>query len=51
MAMYMATIAIMCHVEPDLLSDVPKASWAARKEAIRDVRAPVLLLMLVVGGL
>src|SRR5437868_9510920 len=51
MVMYMATIAIICRVRPNLLPTVPKASWAARKEGLRDVWAPVLLFVLVIGGL
>jgi len=51
MAMYMATIAVICRVKPDLLPTVPKASWAMRKEGIRDVWAPTLLFLLVIGGL
>jgi tripartite ATP-independent transporter DctM subunit len=51
MAMYMITIAIICRVKPDLLPTVPKASWAERKAGFRDVWAPVLLFVLVIGGL
>ncbi|TMJ33197.1 MAG: TRAP transporter permease [Alphaproteobacteria bacterium] len=51
MAMYMMTIALICRVRPNLLPTVPKASWAARKEGLRDVWAPLLLFVLVIGGL
>src|SRR6185312_10141297 len=51
MAMYMVTIALICRIKPDLLPTVPKASWAARKEGLRDVWAPALLFVLVIGGL
>jgi C4-dicarboxylate transporter DctM subunit len=51
MAMYMMTIAVICRVRPNLLPTVPKASWVARKEGLRDVWAPLLLFVLVIGGL
>ena len=51
MAMYMATIAIICRVKPDLLPTVPKASKAERLAGLKDVWAPLLLFLLVIGGL
>ena len=51
MAMYMITIAIICRVKPDLLPTVPKASWQDRVAGLKDVWAPVLLFVLVIGGL
>ena len=51
MAMYMITIAIICRVKPDLLPTVPKASWQDRATGLKDVWAPVLLFVLVIGGL
>jgi len=51
MAMYMITIAIICRVKPDLLPTVPKASWAERMAGFRDIWAPLLLFVLVIGGL
>jgi len=51
MAMYMVTIAIICRVKPDLLPTVPKASWEDRLAGLKDVWAPVLLFVLVIGGL
>jgi C4-dicarboxylate transporter DctM subunit len=51
MVMYMITIAIICRVKPDLLPTVPKASWAERMAGFRDVWAPLLLFLLVIGGL
>ena len=51
MAMYMITIAIICRVKPDLLPTVPKASWQDRAAGLKDVWAPVLLFVLVIGGL
>ncbi len=51
MVMYMITIAIICRVKPDLLPTVPKASWAERMAGFRDIWAPLLLFVLVIGGL
>jgi len=51
MAMYMITIAIICRVRPNLLPTVPKASWQDRLAGLRDVWAPMLLFVLVIGGL
>jgi tripartite ATP-independent transporter DctM subunit len=51
MAMYMVTIAVICRVRPNLLPTVPKASWAQRVAGLKDVWAPLLLFVLVIGGL
>ena len=51
MAMYMVTIAVICRVRPNLLPTVPKASWAERAAGLKDVWAPLLLFVLVIGGL
>jgi tripartite ATP-independent transporter DctM subunit len=51
MTMYMLTIAVICRVKPDFLPTVPKASWDQRLAGARDVWAPVLLFILVIGGL
>ncbi len=51
MSMYMLTIAIICRVRPDYLPTVPRASWKERKAGLRDVWAPVLLFVLIIGGL
>ena len=51
MLMYMATIAVICRVKPDFLPTVPKATWAERVAGLRDVWAPILLFVLVIGGL
>src|SRR5690242_20947304 len=48
MAMYMATIAVICRVKPDFLPTVPKASWPERMAGLRDVWAPILLFVLVI---
>ena len=50
MTMYMVTIAVICRVKPDFLPTVPRASWADRTAGLRDVWAPVLLFILVIGG-
>jgi tripartite ATP-independent transporter DctM subunit len=47
----MVTIAIICRVKPDLLPTVPKASWPERLAGLKDVWAPLLLFVLVIGGL
>jgi tripartite ATP-independent transporter DctM subunit len=51
MLMYMLTIALIVRVRPDYLPTVPKASLEERLQALRDVWAPVLLFVFVVGGL
>jgi tripartite ATP-independent transporter DctM subunit len=51
MAMYMLTIAVIVRVRPDFLPIAPKASWAERKSGIRDVWAPLVLFVFVIGGL
>ena len=51
MLMYMATIAVICRVKPDFLPTVSKATWAERVAGLRDVWAPILLFVLVIGGL
>jgi C4-dicarboxylate transporter DctM subunit len=51
MAMYMLTVAVIVRVRPDFLPTAPKASWAERKAGIRDVWAPLVLFVFVIGGL
>ncbi|MGZ5132784.1 MAG: TRAP transporter large permease subunit, partial [Caldimonas sp.] len=51
MTMYMATIAVICRVKPDFLPIAAKASWAERLEGLRDVWAPIVLFVFVIGGL
>ncbi len=51
MTMYMATIAVICAVKPDYLPTAPKASWPERLNGLRDVWAPVVLFLFVIGGL
>jgi tripartite ATP-independent transporter DctM subunit len=51
MTMYMTTIALICWFKPDFLPTAPKASWQDRMAGLRDVWAPILLFVLVIGGL
>ena len=51
MLMYMATITVICRVKPDFLPTVPKADWSRRLAGLSDVWAPLLLFVLVIGGL
>src|SRR3954452_17672618 len=51
MTMYMMTIALICRVRPNLLPTVPRASWQDRLAGLKDVWAPMLLFVLVIGGL
>jgi C4-dicarboxylate transporter DctM subunit len=51
MTMYMLTIALIVRVRPNFLPTVPKASWEERVASLRDVWAPMLLFVLVIGGL
>jgi tripartite ATP-independent transporter DctM subunit len=51
MLMYMATISIMCRLRPNFLPTVPKATWEQRLKGLRDVWAPALLFVFVIGGL
>ena len=50
-AMYMATIAIIGAVRPDLAPAGPRSTWTERLKALRDVWAPILLFVFVIGGL
>jgi C4-dicarboxylate transporter, DctM subunit len=51
MAMYMTTIALICRLRPDFLPIAPKSSWNERLAGLRDVWAPLLLFVFVIGGL
>jgi len=51
MVMYMLTISIIVRVKPDYLPTVPKATREERLQALRDVWAPALLFVFVIGGL
>jgi len=51
MTMYMTTIAVICRVRPGFLPIAPKSSWPERLAGLRDVWAPLLLFVFVIGGL
>ncbi len=48
---YMLTIAIIVAFRPDFLPSTPRLPWSQRIEALRDVWAPAVLFLFVVGGL
>jgi len=50
-SMYMATIAIIGAVRPGFLPTSPRSTWAEKWQAMREVWAPLLLFMFVIGGL
>ncbi len=50
-SMYMITIAIIGRVRPGWLPTAPASGWADRMRALREVWAPVLLFLFVIGGL
>lgn len=49
--MHMITIGIIAWVKPDFLPAAPRASWDERIEALKNVWAPLLLFVFVIGGL
>ncbi|HJT05650.1 MAG TPA: TRAP transporter permease [Stellaceae bacterium] len=50
-SMYIATIAIIGLVRPDFLPAGERSSWVERRAALAQVWAPLLLFVLVIGGL
>jgi C4-dicarboxylate transporter, DctM subunit len=50
-AMHIVTIVIIGRVRPGFLPASGKSSWAERANAVRDVWSPLLLFVLVIGGL
>src|SRR4051812_12273804 len=50
-SMYMLTIAIIGRVRPGWLPVTPASLWPDRLQALREVWAPVLLFLFVIGGL
>ena len=50
-SMYMATIAVIGAVRPHYLPTAPRSSWRERGKGMRDVWAPLLLFVFVIGGL
>jgi C4-dicarboxylate transporter, DctM subunit len=49
--MYLTTIAIIGYVRPGFLPTGPRASWAQRVSGLREIWAPLLLFVFVIGGL
>jgi C4-dicarboxylate transporter, DctM subunit len=50
-SMYMLTITTIGIVRPNFLPRGPRASWEERLSALRDIWAPLLLFVFVIGGL
>src|SRR5262249_56473400 len=50
-SMYMATIAIIGWARPKFLPTGPRSSWRERIAGLRDIWAPLLLFVFVIGGL
>jgi len=50
-SMYMITIAVIGRVRPGWLPTAAASGWGERIRALRDVWAPVLLFLFVIGGL
>lgn len=50
-SMHMMTIGIIGAVRPGFLPSGPRASWKDRREALANVWAPLLLFVLIIGGL
>jgi C4-dicarboxylate transporter DctM subunit len=50
-SMYMVTISIIGWVRPGWLPVTPASGWAERLRALREIWAPVLLFLFVIGGL
>jgi tripartite ATP-independent transporter DctM subunit len=51
MSMYLLTIGTICRVRPDFLPIAPRSSWKERMTGLRDVWAPLVLFVFVIGGL
>ena len=51
MTMYMITIALIGYLRPGFLPKGTQTSWRASFAALRDIWAPVLLFIFVIGGL
>ncbi|HLL26559.1 MAG TPA: TRAP transporter permease [Xanthobacteraceae bacterium] len=50
-SMYMLTITMIGIVRPKFLPAGPRAEWKDRLDAVRDIWAPLLLFVFVIGGL
>src|SRR5665811_932585 len=51
MMMYLITIAIIGYVRPGFLPSGPSTTWRQRFAALKDIWAPMLLFVFVIGGL
>jgi tripartite ATP-independent transporter DctM subunit len=51
MAMYVVTITLIVKIRPDFLPAGEHKSWAERVAGLKDVWAPLLLFVFVIGGL
>jgi len=51
MAMYVVTITLIVKIRPDFLPAGEQKSWAERIAGLKDVWAPLLLFVFVIGGL
>jgi tripartite ATP-independent transporter DctM subunit len=50
-SMYMTTIAILGWLRPNFLPAGQRSTWAQRTASLRDIWAPLLLFVFVIGGL
>src|ERR1700738_1301736 len=50
MTMYMITIALIGFIKPDFLPRGPRTTWGERFAGLRNIWAPVLLFIFVIGG-
>jgi tripartite ATP-independent transporter DctM subunit len=50
-SMYMITIFVIGRVRPGWLPETPRSTWMERVQALREVWAPILLFLFVIGGL
>src|SRR5260370_11760497 len=51
MTMYMITIALIGYLRPGFLPTGPQTIWRERFAGLKDIWAPVLLFIFVIGGL
>src|SRR5260370_41453976 len=51
MTMYMITISLIGYLRPGFLPTGPQTSWRERFAGLKNIWAPVLLFVFVIGGL
>jgi len=51
MSMYLTTIAIIGYVRPEFLPSGPRVAWRQRLADLKEIWAPLLLFVFVIGGL